>query len=383
MKFLGNLLRFLAVLLLVLVVFALPLTLFGRSLGKVAFSPETIKAVLAKHFWNHDSAATAAEQLVDSAMLDSTAQWEPVEQFLLAGLSNLDHQQWLQLFALVAPQDVLAQTLDNLVNGFYAWLDNESVYPDLTVDTRAWKANASLNAVPVLELVLSTMPECTVDQLAQYAAGGDILNAAQIPLCRPPEPFYGLLLSSGSVVIPVQIQALPDNLNLTWRMNATPEAMLQLKTQLRRTRAILQWSWLPILLLFLIVIPLGARSIPGIFGWAGVPLLLSGGLTMLGSLLLYLSADTFVTTFSVGIPNQGLLGVFDPIRAAFTAGVGLLVRPLVSQGLIQLVLGGGALGAAFILGRMLKPKTPSAAYAQPWEAGPPTYYEDTDPYRQP
>ncbi len=379
MKFLGNLMRFLAVLLLALVVFSLPLALFGRSLGKIAFSPETIKAVLAEHFWNHDSAATAAEQLVDSAVQENVTGRDPLEQFLLAGLSNLDHQQWLQLFALVAPQDVLTQTLDEFVDGFYAWLDNDSTFPVLNVDLRAWKANASLNAVPVLELILSTMPECTVDQLAQYAAGGDILNAAQIPLCRPPEPFYGLLLSSGSVVIPVQIQALPDDLNLTWRMNATPEAMLQLKTQLQRMRLVLQWSWLAVLLLFVIAIPLGARSIPGILNWAGVPLLLSGGVTVIGALLLYLFSDTIAAVFTANLPT---LESFNPFQKVLFTGVSLVFGKLAVLGLILLILGGGALMVAFILGRVLKPKTPPVTYAQPWDAEPPPYYEDNDPYRQ-
>jgi hypothetical protein len=63
------------------------------------------------------------------------------------------------------------------------------------------------------------------------------------------------------------------------------------------------------------------------------------------------------------------------------SSVGLLVRPLVIQGVILLFLGGGALVVALILGRILKPKTLPAEYAQSWDAGSTAYYDDNDRYR--
>jgi len=370
MKALSGLLKFIAILIMIFVVLALPFTLMGRNIARVVFSPEAVKRLVEDHFLNVDTAALVAEQLAKSAIRVEDPERNPVESLMLAGMANLKAEQWVSLFQMMAPRPLLLETSGQIIDGFYTWLDNDAASPDIVIDARPWKTNISANALPVFELVLNALPQCTPDQFNQFLAG-DLETMQDLPLCKPPEPVYSTLLAYGAVVLPAQLQQASDEMHLGQGADASQEELLQMKQSLRRTRFFLRAGWMFVIVLYLVGIAFGARSIVGALNWAGIPLLLSGvGCLLLALVLFFFSEALVAAVLQVMTVGTGTTPAAVLLKASLNEGALYVARPLLLQAALLILLGGGAVVVGVVLAQIQKQKMTrlAAMQSQQWQS---------------
>ncbi len=148
MRFISALFKILAFILMAFVVLALPVALLGRNVGAVVFSPEAILALVRDNFLESETAAAIAQEMVTSALGDAATGDNPATELVQTGLSNLTEAQWEHLTQLVAPEELLVETLNQILKGFYGWLDGLQPAPEFNVDFEPWKANITENSAP-------------------------------------------------------------------------------------------------------------------------------------------------------------------------------------------------------------------------------------------
>ncbi|MDH5508709.1 MAG: hypothetical protein OEZ02_15915, partial [Anaerolineae bacterium] len=199
MKVISGLLRGAAVLIMLFVIVALPLSLTARAIGRVFFSPETVVQLVEENFLDPELAASLVRDAVNERLNDPDIQSDPTSELLLQGVYNLDDEDWVELLRMVAPKELLAESLRQVVDGYYAWLDGPEAVPQMRVDVRPWKHNVSKNTLPVVELALNALPQCDAAQIEVFAlALSGVGDVSGIPLCRPPEPIYSTILASAA-----------------------------------------------------------------------------------------------------------------------------------------------------------------------------------------
>lgn len=290
MTAINTMLRFLAVVILIFFVLAFPLSLLARDAGQLLFRPETIKMVvkvrlLDPHFVG-DLAHQASQGLLSggSAAQGAQAEGSEVEGALVAAaLDQLSEEDWAEIAALIAPEEVIGPAVDDLVDAYAAWLDSDDPLPQLNLDLQPIKANLAQNAPVVTSIVLDALPECSLEEIAAQALDS-LTGEGGLALCRPPEPLYTTMLGNSEQALTGVLSAAPDRLDLTRVQGFEPPPELTtLKENLNRTRLVLNWTWLALAGLGAAAVAMAARSLSQALKWSGWPVFLSGlGALMLG-----------------------------------------------------------------------------------------------------
>ncbi len=356
MKFISGIFKFLAVIIMVFVIIFLPLSLFARNVGEVMFSKNVVSDLIEENLFDADILAKLAQDLITSNPLtasiadDSSA----VSEFVNGALQNLNLDQWSELITAITPPDLMSDTFNSIFDEFYIWMDNDEPVPNIVIDLKPWKSNTIQNSSTVLGLVLNVLPACTSAQISTYAInsavnffGGTETNS--IPLCKPKEPYYSLLVDKGTLAIPSIAEKLPDQVDLADQLGTAQFNLVILKQTLKSARFLLQWSWVIVLILFLVAIPMGARSISQSFKWAGWPLFISGGFLF----ALVLSLDFISTRLVSFISKLFFADIPETIGGFLESILGIMMKffalPLKNQGLIVFVVGVLSLMTGYIL----------------------------------
>jgi hypothetical protein len=353
MKVLSDFFRFIAVLILLFFIIAFPLSLLGRDIAGVLFSPDRLKTLIDQHVLDINLAATVVEQAVDIAILQGDPEREPLVELALVGTAQLSSDQIVELLELMAPRELLSYTLASLIDGYFDWLRNDQTFPEIVIDLIPWKQNFVSNAVPILELMLNALPQCSQEEIDLYDTG-DANELEDIPKCRPPEPTYSRFLTTGAVVLPAQLELTPDQVDLPMEVQATPEEMLQLKQGLRRMRLILDWGWVIFIMVFVVGVVFGVRTIVGFFNWAGIPLLITGISCLMLALGLFIFSDGIVQMLMTNLADKAPLLFVTSLRVGLNAGIFYVVKPLFVQAVLQIFLGGGLLVLGIVFASALR-----------------------------
>ncbi|MBT3239709.1 MAG: hypothetical protein HON98_07770 [Chloroflexi bacterium] len=363
MKFISGVFKFLAVIIMIFVIIFLPLSLFARNVGEVLFSQDMISELIEKNLFDEEILANLAQDLISSNPITSelTDDTSAVSEFVNGALKNLNIDQWTELISTITPTDLMSDTFSSIFDEFYIWMDNDEPVPNIVIDLTPWKRNTIQNSSKVLDLVLNVLPACTSDQISTYALnsaanffGGSASNS--VPLCKPSEPYYSLLVEKGTVAIPSIAGKLPDEVNLADQLGAASFNLVILKQTLKSARFLLQWSWIIVLILFLVAIPMGARTISQTFKWAGWPLFFSGGFLF----VLVFSLDFISTRLISFMGNLFFADVPETIGGFLESILAILMTffafPLKNQGLIVFVVGLISLMIGYILYSMMDNK---------------------------
>jgi hypothetical protein len=362
-KFISGVFKFLAVIIMIFVIIFLPLSLFARNVGEVLFSQDMISELIEKNLFDEEILANLAQDLISSNPITSelTDDTSAVSEFVNGALKNLNIDQWTELISTITPTDLMSDTFSSIFDEFYIWMDNDEPVPNIVIDLTPWKRNTIQNSSKVLDLVLNVLPACTSDQISTYALnsaanffGGSASNS--VPLCKPSEPYYSLLVEKGTVAIPSIAGKLPDEVNLADQLGAASFNLVILKQTLKSARFLLQWSWIIVLILFLVAIPMGARTISQTFKWAGWPLFFSGGFLF----VLVFSLDFISTRLISFMGNLFFADVPETIGGFLESILAILMTffafPLKNQGLIVFVVGLISLMIGYILYSMMDNK---------------------------
>jgi hypothetical protein len=345
MKFISGLFKFIAIFLMIAFVFVLPVTLLMQGVGSLLLSPGKLVDLLEENLINEEVIASFMEyefnQLQAQTQAGEGQDENAFSRILLEGLGNLDHDQWVELTLLLAPPQLIEQSLDGILSGYYEWVENSSEVPQITLDLAPWKSNLKTNLVPAIELLMYTLPECSPEQQQVFLEGGEL--AANAPSCRPAEPVYGLFMEQAGTSVPALIDDMADEYDFGKQLADNQQMdWAGFKDTLGRIASVTQSSWVAMLVIFVIAIPMGARSFSGVFNWAGWPIFLSGILTLLLSLLLIMIAQGALTQLNpvADLTQSTPSEISRPLARLFSDGFRYIARPLLLEGAALILMGG-------------------------------------------
>ncbi len=359
---LTGLLRFVAAILLFAVVITLPLSLLARDVGQLVFDADTIKSLVSENLLAPEFVARVAENVTVSALSSSaddseTGASEPGDEegldvsLMTEALGHLSDDEWVEISTLIAPQDLVRETADGLVDGYIAWLDSDAGFPEIQFELAPWKANLQANATSVVAILLDALPACTAEEIAAQALAGlqegESLGEVLTPVCRPPEPLYRTMLGGADRMISGMNARMPDRVDTAMLgEDSTPEELVLLKENLQRTRLILNWGWLLVLAVGALAVWMAARSLPGALRRAGWPLLFAGAITLLIGGLIQFAASGGLESLFTRIFADGPVAIA-ALGTAVIAGVfPLVAQPMLIQGAVLAAVGLGAVIAA-------------------------------------
>lgn len=348
MRAISSLIRFFAWVIMIFVVLLMPLALFGRAVGQLLFTEEGLSRALSQNLLDEDVFASVAEEIVSESIITGTGE-SPEDAYFSQVLTNLDHESWVQVTSLVAPADLMRTTSRDFFSGFYNWLEGETVAPDFSVDLEPWKANIEASKIEVVEVFLDTIPNCSPSDVVAFNSAEDL------PFCKPPEPHYSNLLDEISTEISTTLVDLPEEFSLFGDDFAGQQETLQgvarAKQILLLVRSTLRLGWVVVFILFLLAIPMGARSLPGFFKWSGIPLLLAGIGALLLSVIVSMFGGGVLAGLSAPAFSEMPSAVVTPLNAVMTGVVTGIARPILWQSFFLVVLGAGFTTVGYILSR--------------------------------
>jgi hypothetical protein len=238
--------------------------------------------------------------------------------------SHLTQADWANLVNAVFPATWQQRQIAANLDAFYAWLDSSDPVPALSLVLTEIKAGLQGDgAKRMADALVNSWPPCSTQQIQAYASATSFQGA--LPVCRPPEPYLGELQQGLAQEIKRQASQLPESLSLTQPASAGSGAEA-LKMELRLLRDFGPVAWLIPLALLLLELACAVRSLRGLLGWTGVPL-------VVGSLLGVLLVLVVNVLRSRGLIS--LVAVPAALRAAAGSLLGLLLRSLFGRLLIE------------------------------------------------
>ena len=336
-------LRFFAVILLALFVIAFPLSLVLRNVGSLLFNPETTKTLVRQNLRDSELMARLARQATQQMLASENADSDGDNPAQLA-LSQLSDEHWKQITELVAPESLVEETADQVVDAFSVWLNTQAVFPEVQINLAALKDNAIANAGEVVSVMMNGLPACDAETLASISGGLDGEQLVAIPLCLPPEPLYSQVIASADVAMTEMLGNAPDTIDLgQLNQGQAPAELTQLKQNLVSMRTFLNWSWFFVIAIGAIAVVMGANGTPSFLRWSGWPLVLSGVIVLIFGAGLRVFSLNFLDQFLGAVLEQGP-GTMGSLGSAIASGaLNLIAQPLLIQGLTITVLGVGAL----------------------------------------
>ena len=158
-------LRFISAILLFLVVITLPLTLLARDVGQLVFDADTIKSLVGENLLSPEFVARIAENVTVSALTTAAEDGEgPAEaaigeeeegldiSLVSEALGHLGDEDWVEIATLIAPQDLVEETVDGLVDGYIAWLDSDAGFPEIQFELALWETYLHQHASSVVAI---------------------------------------------------------------------------------------------------------------------------------------------------------------------------------------------------------------------------------------
>jgi hypothetical protein len=229
-----------------------------------------------------------------------------------------------------------------------------------------WKNSIKTNTIPILELIMRDIRACNPEEIQKYnriRLSGDYTD---IPPCRPPEPNYSWILDTGAMEAPEFLDtSLPNQIDNSEALSMNTRDPVEIKQNFLGMIAVMRAGCVLLIVLFIIAIPLGARSIPDSFKWIGWPLLLAGVWGLLISILLLFFTGSIIAIVGGLVSGSIPHAVFNQIEDMGVSLVQFFQRPLMFQSAVIFGLGCISLIVGVIMGRTKTEKPVSNPPATP------------------
>lgn len=336
------------------VIVALPFALLFDSIGRILFSPDEIVRLVESNSLNMEIMAGVAERSVNGVSTETMT--TPLDRFAMMAFRNFTHEDWVNFFEVIVPSEVISQTLREMFNGIFVWLDSDAEYPSFQISLGSWKSVMETNSTLAVDMVLAKMPDCTAEDLTIFTAGA-IISEENFPLCNPPEPMYSRLRDIMRISAPARFATLPDGIDISQDMFENLQGLAQLKSRIVWARSMMFYSWFWVTLVYMIGVPLGARTLKGLFQWSGWPLVLVGGGTLAGAAALVFGQDMVIGIMLNSIKFIGVIRVV--ADRLMRASISQVAQPLLLEGGVLVALGVGGIIGAVIVEKYLNKRTGS------------------------
>ena len=271
--------KVLAIAVALLFILALPLTLLGRDLAAVIFSPLRVSGILRSRLLESGFVNNiAAESFLTERWFDEMdvggGELKPMFQYL----SPAEREEILM--TLVPPEWVDAQ-LDNVIHSFFTWIESEQPEPRIAIDLVPLKEGLLKGGLRrTIDTLIDSWPSCTTDEIEIMRE--ELMRTGEIPIevCEPPEPYRSQVLDFAVDELGNLIREQPNKIPLIDSLDASPAEVTEFKENYQFLRSVMMWGWfLPASLLGVVMI-LVIRSMRDIGRWWGIPLLIGGLLSL-------------------------------------------------------------------------------------------------------
>jgi hypothetical protein len=306
--------RFVAVVFAAVFVLTAPAVLLVFNADRQLFDPGLYKRVLIQQHVYEKFPALVGQQIVFAMTYNPCRENPDLPECLAEGpsvpteegtggpppyLRSLSPADWEIILADLLPADWLRAQIEGLIDQAFAYLESDSPDVAFTISTRAIKerimGDAGLHAVMQ---IVATLPRCTAAQLNNLTQAQSHSEIDNLLACRPPEealPKFTSLIEQALLEVASEMpdEAVlnpPDEQANQQSAETGEEAPAQngnsgpVGGDPRLALRVIRWTMrlspvLSVALLLLITL-FGVRSFKGLLRWWGIPLLLSGLLSM-------------------------------------------------------------------------------------------------------
>jgi len=305
--------------------------LFLFNFDRTAFTAETYQQAFAREDLYNKLPVVMAQTMTSGAADQSQF---PV---VMQGMST---SAWEGFFRALLPPDSLKAMGDDMLNSTFAYLNQQTDSVQLNlIPLKTGMTND--NAVQAVSSLLGTLPDCTLVQIGQMTL--DLLGGGQIEFCNPPADMLPLLTPVIQGQLQLTAALIPDQVTLV-----TAPAQNDPRQRLQFTRVLMRVSPMAPLILLLVLTLLAVRSLKDWLGWWGIPLLVTGAITLGMSII---GAPVFSAilqrVLASRMPDFLPSLLLDYTRELATAMVRALLRPVLWQGLALGLLGLFMAGAGY------------------------------------
>jgi hypothetical protein len=281
-----------AIILLTLFVFAMPLAVFISNFGEVVYNQEKVQDILVSSAFSDQALPFRIKELVMAQA--QSGDWGPGVDLdtLTTSLDSIDDQQWVVLFDTVMPENARVAMVERLIGAIYGWLDNAADYPEIILSFGPLFSNLQTHGIEIINWAINSMdgPPCTGEQIAKYETekyGDDLLTLVS---CQPREDLRDGVTAHAADLLPSLDSGGVTNgeINLTEQLQSSvgKEVVKTTKTLARRMRLVLPLMWLIPVFLFVVAIALTISTLKEFYRWARWPLIAAGALGILLALLI-------------------------------------------------------------------------------------------------
>ena len=282
---------FLLVLLSILFVISALVTVINYDVWRVFFNPPLIKSILRDEFIESDlvprvledfSARRAAQRVERGEALSGVD--EPDIQLLL---SYVNFESWKEIKNLIITDDFITHLVSVSVDGIYAWLDTPDPMPALVWEMFPIKDRlVGQDGEDAIITAYRTLPECTPEDLEDFHSrleamppGVEVLYN----LCQFPDPWEEDQIGDYVNALIDFNQNVPAAYNFNQMLGgglAASGAARLIKSALKLNQFLGPWGWTISLALLVLIALIGVRSVNAAGKWLGIPILISGVLTL-------------------------------------------------------------------------------------------------------
>ncbi len=327
LRFLGKLIAFLLVL---LVIVLLPSTLWLYHLQRIALDATTYTRLLSNRALYTEVIPGMLMGTVQTVQDDPNASAE--ERAMAGYLAYLRSDDWKDILEALAPASWLQSEFEQNIQAVFDWLEGSALIPDVRFDITPFKDRlAGPEGEQTIRTIMASWPECSAEEAAvtlailDGEAEGD--DAVVLP-CRLEGPDNVRLTQDVNEVVVAAAAALPDSIPGRIQASAlTPRQeadLMNLKLFIGIIRRVAYLIFLIPLILLVLIEVVTVRSIKSLFSWYGWPLVLGGLLSFLPLLVL---PFVWLTTFAG--ERFGDFRFFVTLMSLFTDSFG---RPVLIQG---------------------------------------------------
>jgi hypothetical protein len=292
-------LRFLAAILAIVFVLVALVSMIGFDVWQVLSNPPLVKQVLTQEVISSDIVPVILQIFSEQRAAERVSKEEALsgvnEPDIVLLISFINADGWRKIKQLLLTDAFLTDLVSVSVDSIYAWIDSNDPQPKFVWDLTSPKARLAGEEGPrAIQVAYAALPVCTqveIDdfqkRLAQVPQGTEVLYN----LCQFPVPWQEDQVSdylSSLLVVNQNIPTRFDSGALLSQNSSSDPAAAALKSQLRLIRSIAQWGWLVAAGLLVLILALAVRSRHSLGQFIGIPLAISGGITLAISAVLML-----------------------------------------------------------------------------------------------